>query len=84
MVTQYGMTDFGYAQLDAETMRVGGSVAARAHDRIDGLLRDAHRAATTLLAEHAAALEALAAALLVEETLSGVRVAEIVAGRRLS
>jgi cell division protease FtsH len=82
MVTQYGMTDFGYAQLDAETMRVGGAVAARAHDRIDALLRDAHRAATTLLAEHAAALEALAAALLTEETLAGVRVAEIVGAHR--
>ena len=35
MVTQYGMTDFGYAQLDAETLRVGGEVAVLAHREID-------------------------------------------------
>jgi cell division protease FtsH len=82
MVTRYGMTDFGYAQVDEETLRVGGEVAAAAHARIDALLRDAHRAATELVTEHAAALEALAAALLAEETLSGERVAEIVAAHR--
>lgn len=84
MVTQYGMTDFGYAQVDADTLRMGGALAAAAHARIDGLLRDAHRAATVLIAEHAPALEALAAALLAEETLSGARVTEIVAAHRAS
>ena len=78
MVTQYGMTEFGYAQVDAETLRVGGEVAAAAHARIDALLRDAHTAATALLAQHAPALEALAAALMAEETLSGARVVQIV------
>ena len=78
MVTQYGMTDFGYAQIDAETLRVGGHVAAQAHARIDGLLRDAHRSATELLTENGAVLEALATALLVEETLSGARVRDII------
>ena len=78
MVTEYGMTDFGYAQVDAETLRVGGQVAAQAHARIDGLLRDAHRSATDLLAENGAVLEALATALLVEETLSGARVRDII------
>ena len=39
MVTQYGMTDFGYAQLDAETLRVGGEVAVLAHRQIDALIR---------------------------------------------
>lgn len=82
MVTQYGMTDFGYAQVDAETLRVGGEVAAAAHAEIDRLLRDAHRAATALVAEHAAALEALAAALLAEETLPRERVVELVAAHR--
>jgi cell division protease FtsH len=82
MVTQYGMTDFGYAQVDAETLRVGGEVAAAAHARIDGLLRDAHRAATAIVTENAAALEALAAALLAEETLSGEQVQRIVAAHR--
>ena len=79
MVTQYGMTDFGYAQLDAETMRVGGQVAAQAHAAIDRLLREAHVQATELLTAHHALLEAIAAALLVEETLSAVRVREIIA-----
>ena len=79
MVTQYGMTDFGYAQVDADTLRVGGQVAARAHESIEALLRDAHRQATTLLEEHGALLEALALALLAEETLPGTRIAALVA-----
>ncbi|MBX9246590.1 AAA family ATPase, partial [Actinotalea ferrariae] len=79
MVTQYGMTDFGYAQVDAETMRVGGQVAAQAHAAVDRLLREAHVQATTLLAAHGPLLEAVAAALLVEETLSAARVREIIA-----
>jgi cell division protease FtsH len=79
MVTQYGMTGFGYAQIDADTMRVGGEVAARAHAHVDELLHDAHRDATALLAEHAALLEALATALLLDETLSGSQVFAIVA-----
>ncbi len=79
MVTRYGMTDFGYAQVDAETLRVGGEVAAAAHARIDALLREAHAAATALLAAHAPALEALAAALMAEETLSGTTIAAVVA-----
>ncbi|WP_199424343.1 ATP-dependent metallopeptidase FtsH/Yme1/Tma family protein [Actinotalea solisilvae] len=79
MVTQYGMTDFGYAQVDAETMRVGGQVAAQAHAAVDRLLRDAHVQATELLTAHAPLLEAVAAALLVEETLTARRVREIIA-----
>lgn len=79
MVTQYGMTDFGYAQVDADTLRVGGQVAARAHESIEALLRDAHRQATALLEEHGGLLEALALALLAEETLPGTRIAELVA-----
>lgn len=79
MVTQYGMTDFGYAQVDADTLRVGGQVAARAHESIEALLRDAHRQATALLEEHGALLEAVALALLAEETLPGTRIAELVA-----
>jgi cell division protease FtsH len=77
MVTQYGMTDFGYAQLDAETLRVGGEVAVLAHREIDGLIRSAHERATGLLADHRDLLEALAAALLDEETLDGPRIREI-------
>ncbi|MBC7292331.1 MAG: ATP-dependent zinc metalloprotease FtsH [Actinotalea sp.] len=79
MVTKYGMTGFGYAQLDDETLRVGGAVAARAHAEADRLLREAHEEATRLVARHAGTLDALAEALLAEETLSGGRVRQIVA-----
>ena len=77
MVTQYGMTDFGYAQLDAETLRVGGEVAVLAHREIDGLIRSAHERAAGLLAEHRPLLEALAEALLDEETLDAPRIREL-------
>jgi cell division protease FtsH len=77
MVTQYGMTDFGFAQLDADTLRVGGEVAVLAHRAIDGLIREAHQRAEALLAEHRALLETLAAALLDEETLDAGRIREI-------
>ena len=77
MVTQYGMTDFGYAQLDAETLRVGGEVAVLAHREIDALIRSAHERAAGLLAEHRALLEALAEALLDEETLDAQRIREL-------
>jgi cell division protease FtsH len=80
MVTQYGMTDFGYAQLDADTLRVGGEVAVLAHKAIDGLIRDAHQRAEALLAEHRPLLEALAAALLDEETLDAGRIRELAEG----
>lgn len=79
MVTKYGMTGFGYAQLDDETLRVGGAVAARAHAEVDRLLREAHEEATLLVARHASTLDALAEALLAEETLSGGRVRQILA-----
>jgi cell division protease FtsH len=78
MVTEYGMTDFGFAQLDADTLRVGGQVAAQAHTHVAQLLADAHQRATDLLASNAGALEALATALLAEETLSGAAVRELV------
>jgi cell division protease FtsH len=77
MVTQYGMTDFGFAQLDADTLRVGGEVAVLAHRAIDRLIREAHQRAGTLLAEHRSLLETLAAALLDEETLDSRRIREI-------
>src|SRR4051812_39950903 len=77
MVTQYGMTDFGYAQLDAETLRVGGEVAVLAHREIDALIRSAHERATGLLAEHRPLLEALALALLDEETLDAGRIRDL-------
>jgi cell division protease FtsH len=84
MVTEYGMTDFGYAQLDADTLRVGGQVAAQAHAHVAELLRDAHVRATDLLGANAAALEALATALLAEETLPGSSVKRIVAAHQLA
>jgi cell division protease FtsH len=74
MVTQYGMTDFGFAQLDAETLRVGGEVAVLAHQEIDKLIRQAHGRAADLLDRHGDLLGELAAALLDEETLDSVRI----------
>ncbi|MHA3947573.1 ATP-dependent metallopeptidase FtsH/Yme1/Tma family protein [Cellulomonas bogoriensis] len=79
MVTRYGMTDFGYAHVDDETLRLGGAVAAEAHARVDTLLREAHTQATSLLEAHHPLLEAMAAALMVEETLSAGRVQQIIA-----
>ena len=77
MVTQYGMTEFGFAQLDAETLRVGGEVAVLAHRQIDALIREAHERAAGLLVMHRSLLESLAAALLDEETLDAGRIHEI-------
>lgn len=82
MVTQYGMTDFGFVTLDADTMRVGGEVAAKAHKHISALLEDAYRDAQELLRENLPALDALAEALLKEETLSGDRIREVLEGVR--
>lgn len=79
MVTQYAMTDFGYTQVDGETLRIGGQVAAQAHEHIEKLLRDAHAKATDLVRENSDLLDALAHALLAEETLSAERVKQIVA-----
>jgi cell division protease FtsH len=74
MVTQYGMTGFGYAQLDPDTLRVGGEIAVLAHREIDALIREAHARAAALLAEHRDLLDAVAEALLDEETLDGARI----------
>jgi len=79
MVTQYGMTRFGYTQVDEETLRVGGEVAARAHAHIEQLLSEAHRSAVELLGRHREALDALARALLAEETLAVAQVRAVVA-----
>jgi cell division protease FtsH len=79
MVTRYGMTDFGFAQLDSETLRVGGEVAVLAHREIDNLIRRAHGRAVELLVKHRALLAALAEALLDEETLDSGRIHAIAA-----
>ena len=79
MVTQYGMTDFGFAQLDAETLRVGGEVAVLAHREIDKLIREAHRRAVAVLEDHRELLRALADALLDEETLDSSRIRAVAA-----
>jgi cell division protease FtsH len=78
MVTRYGMTGFGYAQVDADTLRLGGQVAARAHAEVERLLQDAHAAATALLAGHADELASLAALLLTEETVGGADILRLV------
>jgi cell division protease FtsH len=79
MVTRFGMTDFGFAQLDAETLRVGGEVAVLAHKEIDNLIRQAHGRAVVLLEEHRDLLAALAEGLLDEETLDSARILQIAA-----
>lgn len=78
MVTQYGMTDFGFTQVDAETLRVGGEVAVLAHRHIEQLLQEAYTTAVELVQNHPEQLRAVAEALLVEETLSAERVRELV------
>jgi len=77
MVTEYGMTDFGYVQLDADTLRMGGEVAMRAHEQMNQLLSDAHLRAEALLAENRPLLTLVAQALLAEETLSVDRIREL-------
>jgi cell division protease FtsH len=65
MATRYGMTRLGYQ------VRGGGSTPAQdVSDVVEELLGEAHTAATKLLGEHKAFLAAVAAELLVEETLT--------------
>jgi cell division protease FtsH len=77
MVTQWGMTDFGYTQIDEDTLRMGGELAVAAHGHIETLLSQAHTRAHAILQTHRDLLEAVAMALLSEETLSAERVREI-------
>ena len=75
MVTQYGMAaEFGYAQIDSDTLRMGGEIGLRAHTVINSLIEEAHARAQRLLAEHADLLERVASTLLIEETLSAEQV----------
>jgi hypothetical protein len=65
MATRYGMTRLGYQ------VRHGGSAPAQdVSDVVEELLGEAHTAATKLLGEHKTFLAAVAAELLVEETLT--------------
>jgi cell division protease FtsH len=77
MVTQYGMSTFGLAQVDADTLRMGGQVSELAHRVIDRLLQDALEEARKLLARHQDFLTVLADTLLVEETIGLARVREL-------
>lgn len=79
MVTEYGMTEFGLVQVDADTLRLGGAVAAQAHEVVSRLLCEALTQARQLLLDHRSELVALVEALLQEETLSGERVREVLA-----
>jgi len=65
MATRYGMTRLGYQ------VRRGGSTPSQdVSDVVEELLGEAHTAATKLLGEHRTFLGAVAAELLVEETLT--------------
>jgi cell division protease FtsH len=72
MATRYGMTRLGY-----QVRHNGSAPAQEVSDVVEELLGEAHTAATKLLGEHRAFLSAVAAELLVEETLSLADVHEI-------
>jgi len=65
MATRYGMTRLGY-----QVRRAGSNPAQEVSDVVEELLGEAHTAATKLLGEHRTFLGAVAAELLVEETLT--------------
>jgi hypothetical protein len=65
MATRYGMTRLGY-----QVRRSGATPAQDVSDVVEELLGEAHTAATKLLGEHRTFLGAVAAELLVEETLT--------------
>lgn len=65
MATRYGMTRLGY-----QVRRPGSAHANDVGDVVEELLGEAHTTATKLLGEHKAFLGAVAAELLVEETLT--------------
>jgi cell division protease FtsH len=72
MATRYGMTRLGY-----QVRRGGATPAQDVSDVVEELLGEAHTAATKLLGEHRAFLGAVAAELLLEETLTLADVHEI-------
>jgi cell division protease FtsH len=72
MATRYGMTRLGY-----QVRRGGSAPAQEVNDVVEELLGEAHTAATKLLGEHKIFLGAVAAELLVEETLTLADVHEI-------
>jgi cell division protease FtsH len=75
MATRYGMTSLGY-----QFRRGGSAPAQEVRDVVEELLGGAHTAATKLLGEHKAFLAAVAAELLVEETLTLADVHRIATG----
>ncbi len=68
MVTEFGMSDLGVVRLTPELL-AAGTLADRVHSEVDGICRTALAAARELMTAHGAFLEAVAAALLEEETL---------------
>ena len=91
MVGRWGMSDLGliacqqgqpqgYLGLEAaERCELSDHTAARIDAAVHALLEERHGEARRLLAEHRPALDAIAEALLREETIDGSRIAAIVA-----
>lgn len=78
MVTRYAMTDFGLTHIDETTLRAGGTLTAAVYTSVEQLLQTAHADAVDLLDANSGALEAIADALLDEETLSATRLTALI------
>lgn len=76
MVTEYGMAS-RLAHVHPDALRVGGEVAVRVDEEVEGLLREALDRARRMLAENADAVRRVVAELLDRETLTGRELAEI-------
>jgi cell division protease FtsH len=70
MVTKYGMSKAGYLNVDDDTVRMGGEVAAEVRRTANDLLEEAHTDAHALLVRHRDLLEAVADQLLIDESLN--------------
>jgi cell division protease FtsH len=82
MVTKYGMSQAGYLNVDDDTVRMGGEVAAEVRRTANDLLAEAHTDAHALLSQNHALLQAVAEQLLIEESLNKNEIIAIQDGLR--
>jgi cell division protease FtsH len=75
MVCEWAMTDFGISHVD--TTHLLGEEATAVRAAVEGLLADALAGARALLVEHRGLLEAIAEALLAEDTLDAADLARL-------